>query len=323
MEHIKNFFAMLMGNKLKIVLFFVATIGFIVFMFPFGDLSDKISAEVAAGSDNTVYLQFDDMAFTMLPQPAIKMTNVIAETPFASDISISELSIAPSILGAMMGKPHGRAYAEGLFSGALDASVGSSSRIKIPEAVSANVEFTNFDLKELVKAIPSLPLSPSGRGNLNIVLDVDPSMKSQPDGDIDLQVAAVQIPSFAIPLGMMPPLPLPGFNLEKLTLKGKLKNGKFILSDTQIGTTKDELSARITGDLDMRVFPGGSVNVGFYNLAIDLNIKDSAQTKFGSMMSIIDGFLGKYSSKGVSSKRYAFRIQANGFQDPAPQFSPL
>jgi type II secretion system protein N len=264
------------------------------------------------------------MGLAMIPQPALKMTHVVAETPFASDINIEELYVAPSLLAPLKKKPLGRATASGLFGGSLDLNVGTSSKISGPEAISAHIEFTDFQVKDMMKALQlRMPMTISGQGRLIASVDMDPNMKAQPDGDVALTVSTVEIPSFSIPLGMMPPLPLPGINLEKLVVKGKLKNGQFTFADTQIGSSKDELSAKISGTMDMRVFPGGMINVGLYNLAVDLNIKDSAQAKFGSMMSIVDGFLGKYGSKGANGKRYAFRIQANGFQDPAPKFSEL
>jgi len=321
-EFIKNIFVY---HKMKIVMFVAFCMMFIVLFFPFSDLSDMVTAQVSEASGRTVYVQFDEMAFTMLPQPALKMTNVMAESPFLTDLTIGELSVAPSIFGAIRGKPHGRAYAEGLFEGILDVSVGSSSKINVPEAVSADVEFENFNLKELFKALQqplNLPFQATGMGNLNAKVDLDPNMKSQPDGEFDLQAKGVQIPAFSIatPGGGFP---LPGLNLEKLILKGKLKNGKLVLNGVELGSAKDDISAKVTGELDMRVFPGGGTNVGYYNLAVDMNIKDSGQARLGSMMFIIDGFIKKYSSTSLTGKRYAFRIQANGFQDPNPQLSPL
>ena len=70
--------------------------------------------------------------------------------------------------------------------------------------------------------------------------------------------------------------------------------------------------------------PGGMTTVSFYRLAIDLTLKKSMQAKLGSAASIFDSFLGKFSAGNRGdSQRYAFRIEANGFQDPMPKMSPL
>jgi len=320
MEYLKNLWA----YKFRMFIFVIATAAFAIFLFPFGDLSDKITSIVSEATENRVYLQFDDLSLTMIPQPALKMTNVLAETPTASDITVPELSVAPSILMLIKQKPMGHAVATGLMGGELDVNVSGSSKIASPNAMAVQAQFTDFQMKQLIKTLQlAVPFTMSGKGRMTASVDLDPEMKAQPEGDVEIQVNKADIPSFAVPIGGMAPLPIPGMNLEKVSFKGKLKNGQLQLAETQIGGPKDEINAKVTGTMDMHVFPGGNVNVGIYNLAIDLNIKDSAQAKLGSMMFMIDGFLKKYSSKSVTGTRYAFRIQANGFNDPAPKFSEL
>lgn len=320
LDFIKNIFA---HHKLKLVLFAVLSVVFSILMFPFSDLSDKITAIVSEQSGHTLYLQFDEMSFAMIPQPALQMSNVLVEAQAMPAVTVPELSVAPSILSLIRGKIGGSAQAEGLFEGDLDVDVSSSSRIKDPAALNVDLEFENFQLKELIKSLLPGPFSASGTGRIIVDVDVDPYMKSQPDGSFDMALAKMQMPSFSIPLGAMGSLIVPGINLEKVILKGTIKNGKLVIAETQLGSAKDDLTGRISGEIDLRVFPGGATNVGIYNLAVDLNMKPAFMAQLGPYAAIIDGFVGKYRSANANGVRYAFRIQANGFQDPAPNFTPL
>ena len=128
MDYVKKIWS----QKTKILLFVIGVVAFTILMFPFGDLSDKLSSVIAENSDNAIYVQFDDMGLAMIPQPALKMTNVVAETSFASDINIEELYVAPSLLAPLKKKPLGRATANGLFGGSLGCRhrVLSASRVR-------------------------------------------------------------------------------------------------------------------------------------------------------------------------------------------------
>jgi type II secretion system protein N len=315
-------------HKMKFFMFYVLSAVFFILFFPFGDLSDKITTEVSAATGNSVYVQFDDLSLAMIPQPALKMVNVVAELQQAPELFMTELSVAPSLAAIFKRKPMGRAYAEGLYQGNLDVHVSGSSKIKDDSAISTQVDFTNFNIKDLIKALQknqNLPLTASGVGQLQAQIDFMPNMKTQPDGDITLGIRQVQIPAFNIPLEAIGgSLPVPGLNLDKLQLKGKIKDGRLFISDTFVGSPKDELYAKVSGDMAVRVAPGASnMDFGAYNLAIDITIREGLQSQLSSYMGLLDGFVGSYKQPAISGTRYAFRVQGRSFQDPAPQFTAL
>jgi type II secretion system protein N len=319
-EFIKNIFRY---HKAKIFLFVVLSLVFSVVYFPYNDLSDKISAIVSEQTGNSVYLQFDDLSLGFLPQPGLKMTNVLAETAMASDIRAKTVRVAPSILGLLTMKPHfGKIQADDLFKGNLNLSLSNSSKIKAPMAVNADLDYIHFDIKQILKTFPQVPITATGNASLTANIDADLDMQSQPEGDFALQGAKILIPAFSLNLPQAGgDIALPKLTLEKLLVKGKLKNGKLIFNDTMLGTTKDDLYAKIGGDIDLRVTPGSGAVINYYNLVIDFTIKENLKTQLGSYMALLDGMFGRFKSQSLDGSRYTFRMQFNPFNDPMPIFS--
>lgn len=327
MEFIKNIF---LFHKSKILLFFLMILVFMVAFFPYDDLSDTITAQVANATGNTVYLQFEDLSVGFLPQPGIKMANVLFESPFASEIRVDSLKVAPSILALLQMKPLARIKASNLFKGELDLSTSSSSKIKAPQAISADVEYSNFDLNSLVKALVPFPMKAIGTANLNAVVDLDLEMKSQPEGQLQLASPRVQIPAFnfesltpsASGRPVSQAIAIPAINLGRVQIKGVLKNGKLAFADTVLGSNKDDIFAKVGGDMDIRTTPAGVVPT-YYNLQFDVTFKDSFLKSLGSYGSMLEILLGK--DKIVQSpegKRFMFRMQFNPNVDAMPNFAP-
>jgi type II secretion system protein N len=314
-------------NKMKIVFFLISSFVFCILFFPLTELGEKIVAET--NSSGLVYLEFETMELSFFPLPSVIMQQAVVDSPMIEQVEIKELRVSPSILALMQFaftrklKPHVSIDAEGLFGGTLEADTSSSSKIKDDQAVQLNLSYSDFDLKVLAKSLgPQFPVAPSGQGQIEAKIDLDPSMKSQPDGAFELNLAKLMIPQFELATAFGP-MALPTISFQKVVLKGILKNGKLTLKDTQLGSGSDELILKISGEIDLRVFPGGTPQVGFYNLAVDLNLKKSMLTKLGPVADSIQPFLGKFSTTTSDGQRYAFRIQANGFSDPMPQFSAL
>jgi hypothetical protein len=276
-----------------------------------------------------VYLEFEKMELSFFPRPAVVMEQAVVEGPLFDQIEVGQFKVAPSILGLIQFgftgklKPYASVDADGFFGGQLSADTSSSSKIKDPEALQLNVEFENFDLKSLAKSLgPSWPVAPAGQGTLKAKVDLDPSMKTQPEGTVELNAAQIVVPQFELPTGFGP-LQIPALGFKKVQLKGQLKNGKLTLKETQIGHSQDELILKVNGDVDMSIQPGGNARVSYYNLIIDLSLKKSMQTKLGGTAAALQSYLGKFGSVSGDGQRYAFRIQGNGFNDPMPQMSPL
>lgn len=326
MSWIKNIFT---NHKMKFVILILFIGVFTVLFFPFSDLSDAITSEVSARTNNQVYLQFDELSLGFAPQLALKMENVLVEgASLPLEITLKNLWVAPSILSLIKQQLGGKIKGEGLYEGDISLSVSKSTKLQSPEALWADLNYDNFNLKDLTKALQKtqgLPFTASGTGQMTATVDFDPTAKTQPDGLFELNLKNPQIPTFTIDNPQTGSIPLPAINMEKIILKGKIKDGKVIISDSALGTTKDDLFVKISGELNVQTSPGfQEVTVNFYNLALDITMKDAFQMQMGkTYMSLFDGFFGKFKSSGGNQSRYAFRVEGRGFRDPAPRYSPL
>jgi type II secretion system protein N len=316
----------LLFHKMKIFLFFIFTVGFCLVLFPLTELGEKVVSE--AGSSG-IYLEFEKMELHFFPTPSVVMDSVLAETPMIEQLEITKLQVTPSVLSllefvlAKKLKPRGHISADGFFQGHLDVNVSSSSKIKDPQALNVELLYENFDVKMISQTFGSQwPLTPSGQGSVKALIDLEPSMKAQPEGTLEVQMQKFMIPQFELPTDFGP-MQIPGLGFEKMVLKGQLKNGRLTLKETSLGSGQDELIIKLSGDVDVRIFPGGSPVVNYYNLAVDILMKRSMITKLGPTATALQTLLGKYSSLSGENQRFAFRIQAAGFSDRNPQLSAL
>ena len=135
MEFLKNIFRF---HKAKILLFFGLIVAFVVVFFPYDDLSDMITSQVAEASGNSVYIQFEDLSVGFLPQPGVKMSNVVIEHPLiAGELRADTLKAAPSILAAIKQLPLLRLKMENLFKGNLDLTTSPAAKMNAPMAINA------------------------------------------------------------------------------------------------------------------------------------------------------------------------------------------
>ncbi len=314
-------------HKMKIFIFFVLCFLFFIVLFPLTELGEKVISETAA---NGIYLEFESIDLHFFPRPSVSMDKVMAETPMLDSIEADHLQITPSILSLIQFaftkklRVGADVVAQGLWGGDLDLQLSASSKIKDPQAMEVNIQVNALDLKRMIKTVaPQFPATPSGLASLVALVDVDPTMKTQPEGNVDFNVNALQVPQFELPTAFGA-VQIPNLALQKVSIKGQLKNSILTIKEANLGTAQDELFLKASGEVHMRIMPGGMTSVSYYRLALDLTMKKSMQAKLGSTASVFDSFLGKFSA-GVrgDSQRYAFRIEGNGFQDPMPKMSPL
>ena len=74
MEYVAKFFKLLKENKGKIFIMIVSAFAFIFVLFPFDDLSDLISSQVAKVTNNAVYVQFERLKMSLFPHPGVDPT---------------------------------------------------------------------------------------------------------------------------------------------------------------------------------------------------------------------------------------------------------
>ena len=74
-EQIKKVFNLIFKHKFKFVLMVFSALIFTFLLFPFDDLGDLVTAQVAKLTNNQVYVQFDRMNVGIL-DPGLQLKNV-------------------------------------------------------------------------------------------------------------------------------------------------------------------------------------------------------------------------------------------------------
>lgn len=327
MNGIVLFFRFLKNNFGKFVLGFFLVVVFLYALFPFSDLNDLISAQVSKLTHNRVFLQFEDLHINPLTA-SVSMDKVYVETPQISNISVNELSAAPSLAALIKGKPGGHLSAQGFMKGDIKISLspaGAGSKTEGPEGAkgekySVDILAQNLSLKEIREAAGlSLPLK--GQLNLTTQALADITFAEQPEGEVALTINKFELPPSSVSLGDMGRVNLPEIKLAQIELKGKLANGKFVIESGKIGTSKDDFYGDVKGDMNLTLQNmGGQIvpMIGAYNISLDLKANSNFKERAKFFLSFLDG----YKRDLPDGAQYKFRIQAQAMGMP-PQFQQL
>lgn len=319
MNLIKQLFSLLNRHKLKLVILVFSTSAFLFLLFPFNDLSDLVTTQVAKMTGNQVYVQFDDMHLSVLPTPGMALQNVYVETPTMPGIKADEVVATPSIRALIFQKPAGQLTAKGFLNGDVEVSLapGPASDNGVPRN-QIELEAKHLNLEQL-KGMLQLPVTIKGNLDVETTALVDLSFQEQPDMDVVLKIDKFELPvaNVQTPMG---PVTLPDLKLSAVEMKGRLSAGKLLIEQGSLGRTGDELVGSIKGSLDLRIQNmGGRMYpvVGGYNLDIDLNVKKSFQDRATLFLTFIDGF----KSPIAGGAKYSFKVSASNLMMP-PSLTP-
>jgi type II secretion system protein N len=272
-------------------------------------LSDFISSQVAKVTNNSVYVQFEQLKMSLFPQPGVKMNQVYIESIRTPALSAQELVITPSISGLIQQKPYGNVSAKGFLKGDVDLSVGKGTRsdngIERQRIEVSAKKISLHDLRELA----NLPVLLKGQLNLETTALADLSFQEQPDVEVNVVINQFELPPSNVntPMG---PLTLPDLKLSSVELKGRLAAGRFVIETGTIGKAGDELQGTIKGDIGITIVNrGGSFGqqIGAYNFSIDLKAKKSFQDRAALFLTFIDG----YKTPTVDGAQYKFKVSAS------------
>lgn len=313
----RGFFNIFRFHKAKMLFFVACVLVFLVILFPYSDLGDLVSSQVAKISGNQIFLQFEEPGLSLFPALGIKLTNVHLETSFFPPLRAKSISISPSLSGLLSFKPAVSLHASQLLGGDVDLSIKKISVSGKP-GQALNLDAEKLELGDLLK-LGSYNIPVTGSLTLSSSAELDSTYGEQPKGDVQMNIRnfALQPEAVATPLG---PLTLPALNLSNIQLKGDLRDGKFIIDQMTLGQNGDEMAAQIKGQVDVRVSDmGGQPQMvpGAYNLEVRLATQNSFQGKAGLFLS----FLNAYKVAG-NPLNYAFRISAPSVNSP-PKMTPL
>ena len=286
----------LWGKKLFFALTLASAALFLVLLFPFSDLSDVVTGTVARATRGAVYVQFDTLDLSLVPQPAISATQLSVETTLpalkakwakVTPSLFSVLFSLPTLIKAAGGDQEAAASlttklgvsiaAEDVLGGDIRFSLSPGSRSEQGGARSrVAVGIDHLNLNDVQKWV-DLPVVLQGRAALNSDLQFTPDFKEQPDGEYLVRIEKFVLPASVIQVDMNgTPLPvnLPELTLANVKLKGKLSRGNLTIDEGLFGAKGDAIAGRIKGSLGlalMTVGPSVAPVFGSYNLTVEMN----------------------------------------------------
>ncbi len=314
-EKLGKLLSAIKNNWGKFILFLVFVLVFVFVLFPLDDLGDLVSSQVAKLTNNSIYVRFDKMGISIVPQPGMQLKQVYIETTNLAPLSAQELTLAPSIPGLLQQKPFGHFSAHGFMKGSVDVKLGSGKRSDNNiERYQMDVNIANLSLLE-IRRLVNLPVLLRGQLSMDLTnSQMDPSFSEQPEGDVVLKIDKFELPASNLqtPMGG---LTLPELKLGQVSLKGRLSAGRLTIMDGTIGREGDEIFGHIKGNLQITISKNGGILtplLGGYSFDIDLNIKRSFQDKAALFLAFVDG----YKTQTPDGGQYRIKISAANFMVP-------
>ncbi len=320
MDQLKTFFKWLWSHKLKFVICAASILLFGFLLFPFGDLSDLVSAQVSKLTNGQVYLQFDNLRMSVFPETGIAFDQVYLEGQGIPALKADQLVFTPSISSLIYQKPAGSVSATGFLKGEIEASLKpgtkSDNGVERQKITLSAKKLSLADIRELAQ----LPILMTGSATFQTSGMMDLTFQEQPDMDLTLKIDDLVLPPSNVQT-LMGPLTLPDLKLGSVELKGRLAGGQFLIEEGVIGKETDELRGKIKGSLGLQIqnrngsfFPVMSN----YSFDIDLSVKKSFQDKANLFLTFIDN----YKTPLADGAQFKFKISAPDMQSP-PNMSAL
>lgn len=320
MSYLQKFIGLFRFHKLKMLLTVFFTLLFTLMIFPYNDLGDWVSMKVSEVTQNQVFVQFENMSLSLIPQPGLKLKDVYVESALGPQVNVGALAVSPSIRGLLTLKPGVSISAEDLFSGDVQVTTRGGQEAKggnQKQIISLSTEDVLIEkIMELVKA----PLTVNGKVDASSEVDLDPQFTEQPEGKINLTVKKFHLPASVAqtPFG---PLNVPELKISKIQLKGRLKSGELFIDNLVVGNSKDELNGTIKGKVRLQLRKRG-VQVtpifGRYEFTTNLKTLPQLEKKAGLFL----GFLDSYKTPDIGGNKYILKLSGSRF-GPPPQIQNL
>ena len=321
MDQIWKMISWLWSHKFKYVLALLATVVFAFILFPFSDLSDLVSSQISAATANQLYVQFEKLHFSVIPETGVAMEDVYVEAQGVPALKARELVITPSITSLITQKPAGTVVAKGFLNGNVEISLKPGTKTDNGvERQKIAVTAAQLSLNE-IRELAQLPVTLKGNLDLTSSALVDLSFKEQPDMDLVLKINRFELPSATVQ-SVMGPLLLPEVKLSVLELKGRLSAGKFVIEEGTVGKEGDEIKGSVKGNVGFQLLKDGTngsvrAQLGAYTFDIDLKVKKSFQDRV-SLLSLLDS----YKVPSAEGAHFKIRVSGQSFEAP-PDMNPL
>jgi len=282
---------------------------FLYLLFPFNDLGDLVASKVSELTSGQIFINFDTLDLSIVPQPGLELTNVNVETAFTSRLTAKSLSVAPNVAGLLTFKPGVSIYAEELLGGDISLSTRGSGKTAAGKTKQKlNIELENLNLAEIVK-LTQMPIRLTGdlSGSVDSNFDID--FTEQPSGTIQLEASKVIMPDSSVNT-MMGPLSLPKLILNDIIFESKADKGIYEISKFIIGKPGGDLYANATGRIDLKVLKSGTEvysQLNQYDLTVKFQVGEAFKQKLGIFLSFLEkcqASTNSYSCRFVGQNLY-------------------
>lgn len=289
---------------------------FFVLTFPYGELSNLVTTQVAKATGNQVLLEFKDMGFQIFPSLGLQFDDVNVSGSMLPELSMDKLEVSPSIMGLLSLKPGVRVSSQGLYGGNLLINTkGSEQNAKGVLKHNIAIELSEVFIGKVLKEVKKLPVKIDGKLNLDLSGEIDPSMTDEPDLKLDFDIKPFKIAGGNINTGVMGEIILPAINLKSASFRGSLKQNKLRITEFVLGSTDEAVRISLKGSLDIRLQAnsrGIVPSTGQYDLDIEINAGPAFENDFGLYL----GFLEQYKRPQANRNLYKFNISGLNFRRP-------
>ncbi|MEC9284138.1 MAG: type II secretion system protein GspN [Bdellovibrionota bacterium] len=286
---------------------------FTVAMFPYSELSNLVTSQVAKLTANQVILQFKDMGFQFIPSLGLDFQDVSVKGTMLPELTMDNLNVSPSISGLLAFKPGVRIGAQGLYGGDLLINTkGEEDNSKGMLKHGIDIEASKILVGSILKEI-NIPIKVNGELDLDLNGVIDPSFVDEPDLNLDLNISPFKLSGGNINTGVMGDISLPPLNLKRAVFKGNLKNNKLKISNLQIGGSDEAVQITVKGNLDLRIQAGPRGPMprpGAYEVEIEINAGPEFEKDFGLYL----GFLEQYKRPSGNRNIYSMKLSGLDFR---------
>ncbi|MBT4760615.1 MAG: type II secretion system protein GspN [Bdellovibrionaceae bacterium] len=318
---ISNTLKFIKTNFKNFLLFILSTVVLIALLFPYDDLSDFISAQVAKATGNKFFVQMEGIGIGLLPGPAIQLNNFSIESSSFPRLTSDDLSIAPNFLTLLMGKAGGTISASNLYQSDLelnftqgDSVETKSEDFKLKYMLDGELNIEGLSLNKLKEAT-SLPIDIDGKLSVNINFNIDPNFTIQPNGEFQITSSKVSIPSPTIPIPNFA-ITLPNLNFSYLKAKGRIVDSEIIIEEALIGDSKDPMYIKLKGKIGLKLKQsrlGIKPIFSSYEAKVLFNIHKDLRPQL-IFMTFIDGY--KAGPKQADRENFQVKLTGSSFRNP-------
>lgn len=322
-QSVQSFAKKLNELKFHILVGFFSIFVFVFLLFPFDDLTDLASSQIAAATQNRVFTQFEGLDVSLFPTISAEATKAhieIAGVPLP--IKAEFVRVWPSVFAAIRQRAEGHLRMEGFYNGNIDIRLrdgGVSDRGSQRQNVVFDTE--GIQIGSLIEAAKlSLPLDIKGLLTLKSSGVIDMGFTEEPQFDADIGLASFQSLPFSLDMQGMG-LSVPGLKLSEVSIKAKLNAGRLELEQVRLGKAGDDLQMTVKGTMVLQMTQGQQrPHIGQYSFDIDLTPSASFLRGGGAdFLTILGSLMGRMSD---NPGRMRFNVSGNGPHEQA-RFRPL